>query len=109
MVSIMNDYVSKIILTANAMLQGVLQTALNEQENVDNSSIIIKSNRFIVDVHLTEFSIENAVKAADVFMEKTEFHYSAFYIRFNEGSRVRYRYASCKEDKEGFYCDIVIS
>ena len=59
MVSIMNDYVSKIILTANAMLQGVLQTALNEQENVDNSSIIIKSNRFIVHVHLTEFSIEN--------------------------------------------------
>lgn len=109
MVSIMNEYVSKINLTANAMTQGILNTALNEQAEVEQSSVLIKSNRYIVDVHLKDFSIENAVSVINTFMDKTRYHYSSFFIRFNEGNRVRYRYASCKEDKEGFYCDVVIS
>ena len=109
MVSIMNEYVSKINLTANAITQGILNTALSEQSEVEQSSVLIKSNRYIVDVHLKEFSVENAVSVINVFMDKTRFHYSAFFIRFNEGNRVRYRYASCKEDKDGFYCDVVIS
>ena len=109
MVSIMNNYVSNIKLSANEMTKGILLTALNDQDNIEKSSIIIKSNRFIVDVRLKEFSIEKAVDVVNYFMENTRYHYSAFFIRFNEGSRVRYRYASCKEDKDGFYCDIVIS
>lgn len=109
MVSVMNEYVSKINLTADALMQGVLQTALTEQAAIEKSSVLIKSNKYIVDIHLSSFSVENAVKAINFFMEKTRYHYSAFFIRFNEGDRVRYRYASCKENKEGFYCDIVIS
>lgn len=109
MVSVINDYVSNIKLSANDLTKGILMTALNDQDNIEKSSIIVKSNRFIVDIRLIEYSIENAVEAVNYFMERTRYHYSAFFIRFNEGSRVRYRYASCKEDKDGFYCDIVIS
>lgn len=109
MVSVMNEYVSKINLTADALMQGILQTALMEQSMIEKSSVLIKSNKYIVDIHLSEFSIENAVEVINAFMEKTRYHYSAFFVRFNEGDRVRYRYASCKENKEGFYCDIVIS
>lgn len=109
MVSVMNDYVSKINLSADAMTKGILHTALQEQQDVENSSILIKSNRYIVDIHLHDFSVEKAVAIMNQFMERTRYHYSAFFIRFNEGSRVRYRYASCKEDKEGYYCDVVIS
>ena len=109
MVTIMNEYVSKINLTANAMTQGILNTALMEQSEVEQSSVLIKANRYIVDVHLKNFSIENAVIVFNEFMIKTRYHYSAFFIRFNEGNRVRYRYASCKENKEGFYCDVIIS
>lgn len=114
MYSVMNEYVAKIKLTADAMTQGILKTALDENELSDNalidkSTITVKNNRFIVDIHLNEFSVENAVEIVNYFMERTRFHYSSFFIRFNEGSRVRYRYASCKENKEGFYCDIVIS
>ena len=109
MVSIMNDYVSKMNLTTNAITQGILNTALTEQDKVENSSILVKSNRYIVDIHLVDYSVDNAVSVVNKFMESTRYHYSAFFIRFNEGTRVRYRYASCKEDKEGFYCDVVIS
>lgn len=109
MVSIMNNYVSEINLSADVMTQGILNTALTEYSEINNSSVLIKSNRFIVDIHLHKFSIEDAAIIANDFMKKTGYHYSSFYIRFNEGNRVRYRYASCKENKEGFYCDIVIS
>lgn len=109
MVSILNNYVSEIKLSADVLTQGILKTALNEHDEIENSSVMIKSNRFIVDVHLYKFSVEAAAKLANAFMEETGYYYSSFYVRFNEGNRVRYRYASCKENKEGFYCDIVIS
>lgn len=109
MVSVMNDYVSKIKLISDPLTQGILQTAVNEQSGIEKNTILVKNNRFIVDIHLNIFSIENAVDVVNYFMERTRYHYSALFIRFNEGNRVRYRYASCKEDKEGFYCDIVIS
>ena len=119
MVSVMNDYVSKINLTSDPLTQGILQTSLDEcledsylsKEGIiiEKSTITIRNNRFIVDIHLKNFSVESAVDIINYFMEKTRYHYSAFFIRFNEGSRVRYRYASCKENKEGFYCDIIIS
>ena len=114
MFSIMNEYVSNIKLTADAMTQGILNTALEDNGSdgnslIEKSTITVRNNKFIVDIHLNEFSVENAVEAVNCFMEHTRYHYSSFYIRFNEGSRVRYRYASCKENKEGFYCDIIIS
>ena len=109
MVTIMNEYVSKINLTTDEITRGILNTALSEQDKVEASSVLIKSNRYIVDIHLIDYSVDNAVEVINQFMESTRYHYSAFFVRFNEGSRVRYRYASCKEDKEGFYCDVVIS
>ena len=109
MVSVMNDYVSKIKASADVMTQGIFQTALNENKNIDKSTITVRNNHFVVDIHLKDFSVEKAVDTVNEFMEKTRFHYSAFFIRFNEGSRVRYRYASCKENNEGFYCDVIIS
>ena len=109
MVTIMNEYVSKINLTTDEITRGILNTALSEQDKVEASSVLIKSNRYIVDIHLIDYSVDNAVEVINQFMESTRYHYSAFFVRFNEGSRVRYRYASCKEDKDGFYCDVVIS
>jgi hypothetical protein len=109
MISVMNEYVNNIKLKANDVTKAVLEAALMEDECVEKNSIIIKSNRYIVDIRLKEFTIEKAVKVMNHFMEGSRFHYSAFFVRFNEGSLVRYRYASCREDREGFYCDVMIS
>lgn len=108
MLSVMNDYVSKIRLTTNEITKGILNSSLAEHPNVNDCKIQIKANRYIVDIKLKVFSIEKATAVMNFFMEHTGYHYSSFYLRFNEGNMVRYRFASCKEDKEGFYCDVVI-
>ncbi len=108
MVSIMNDYVSKIHLQSDDMTKNILGAALFDLDDIQEKSIIIKSNRYIVDIKLETFSIENATTVMNYFMERTRYHYSAYFVRFNEGNMVRYRYASCKENREGFYCDVMI-
>lgn len=108
MVSIMNDYIAKIKLLSDDVTKSILNVSLTEQSDIEKSNVLIKSNRYIVDIQLKDFSVENAVTVMNFFMEKTRYHYSAYYIRFNEGSLVRYRYATCKENREGFYCDVVI-
>ncbi len=109
MVSVMNDYVNKIKLVSDDITKAIFDAALNGQESVEKHSILIKSNRYIVDIRLKEFSVENAVTIMNSFMENSRYHYSAYFIRFNEGNMVRYRYASCKENRDGFYCDVIIS
>ena len=108
MLTVMNDYVSKIHLLADDMTKNLLGSALIEQEEIEQSNILIKANRYIVDIKLKEYSMELATVVMNHFMECTRYHYSAYFVRFNEGDRVRYRYASCKENREGFYCDVVI-
>lgn len=109
MVSVMNEYVSKIQLSADDVTKGILHAAIHEIPNIDKESILVKSNRYIVDMKLKEYSVENAVAVMNTFMERTRYHYSAYFIRFNEGNMVRYRYATCKENREGFYCDVIIA
>ncbi len=108
MITIMNDYVSKIQLQADDMTKNLLGAALLEQSAIKKKSILIKGNRYIVDIELENFSVDNAITIMNHFMEATRYHYSAFFVRFNEGNMVRYRYASCKENREGFYCDVMI-
>lgn len=109
MVSLMNEYVANIILLADDMTKSILNAALMDQPNIENGNILIKANRYIVDIKLKRFTIEDAMIIMNHFMEYTRFHYSAYFIRFNEGNMVRYRYATCRENKEGFYCDVIIS
>ncbi len=108
MVSIMNEYLGKIHLQSNDLTKNILNVAINEESNIEKKSIVIKGNRFIVDIKLSDFSIETATHIMNQFMEQSRYHYSAFFLRFNEGNMVRYRYASCKENRDGFYCDVMI-
>lgn len=108
MISVMNEYISNIHMLVDDVTKSILNAALMEQSNIEKKSIIIKSNRYIVDIKLKNYSMENAISIMNHFMEQTRFHYSAYYIRFNEGNMIRYRYASCRENKDGFYCDVVI-
>lgn len=108
MISIMNEYLSKIHLYVDDLTKSILQTSLNSIELVENINVLTKSNRYIVDIKLEKFEIEEAVRIMNIFMEQTRFHYSAYFIRFNEGNLLRYRYATCKENKDGYYCDVMI-
>lgn len=108
MVSIMNEYVAKIHLQSDDMTKNLLSAALLDQTHIKETSIIIKGNRYIVDIQLESYSVEKAISVMNHFMEQSRYHYSSYFVRFNEGNMVRYRYASCKENREGFYCDVMI-
>ncbi|MDO5149630.1 MAG: hypothetical protein Q4D76_09575 [Oscillospiraceae bacterium] len=109
MVSVMNEYINKINLQTDDITKAIINAALYEQESIEKYNITVKSNRFIVDIHISSFEINKAVSVMNLFIQNCSFHYSSYYIRYNEGNLVRYRFATCKENKEGFYCDIIIS
>lgn len=108
MVSIMNEYVAKIQLQSDDMTKNLLNAALMDCADIDEKSILIKGNRYIVDIKLSTYTVESAIAVMNHFMEGSRYHYSSYFVRFNEGNMVRYRYASCKENREGFYCDVMI-
>ena len=108
MVNVMNEYISKINLSTDEVTRGILKVPLSGQKDLLENTILIKSNRYIVDIRMKHFAVDAAVSIMNHFMENTRYHYSAFYIRFNEGNMVRYRYATCRENRDGFYCDVVI-
>lgn len=109
MITFMNQYISKITLMSDDLTKNLLIAALKNNEIITSISVIVRNHKFIVDIKLKNFSVENVTTAMNIFMERTRYPYSSLYVRLNEGNRIRYRYASCKEDKEGFYCDVVIS
>ncbi len=109
MITYMNQYVDKIHLISDDITKNLFIAALRMDEAVEEFNVIIRNAKFIVDIKLKHYSIQQVTKTMNQFMEATRYPYSAFYLRFNEGSQIRYRYASCKEDKSGFYCDVIIS
>lgn len=109
MVSILNQYVSNIELIYDDITKNIILAALKDNSDVDTVTVLIKNNKFIVDIHLKEFTIEHVTSTMNRLMDRTRFPYSAFFIRYNERNQVRYRYATCKENKQGFYCDVVFN
>lgn len=109
MINLMNQYISNINLKADDMSKQIFITAVKNQDNVQDISVIIRNNKYIVDIKLVTFSEDKVIQMMNCFMESTRYAYSSFYLRFNEGNQIRYRYASLKENKDGFYCDVVFS
>ena len=102
MYKIMNAYMSKVQLQSGPELQQRLCDIVNSIKEIKS---------FSVTEHFKQFAI-NMKKAAAVFHElqgKIASPYSAFYVRFNEGRCVRYRFITCREDKQGIYCDFIFS
>ena len=55
---------------------------------------------------------DNILVEAEIFNminSNISYDYSSFYVRFNEGSCVRYRYITSSENKDAIYCDIIFS
>jgi len=108
MITIMNEYISKIKLQTDSITKAVIENTLSSSEYVSKYTIQTKVNKFVIDIHLNEFDINKAVDFMNYFVQNCSYHYSSYYLRFNEGNSVRYRFATCKENKEGFSCEIII-
>ena len=109
MFRVFNEYLKYIQLSTEPEIECAFNHYLADCKGLKNYCVTIHYNRFVVDVKLNKFSLEQAQKQFQKLMDAVGYPYSRMFVRFNEGSVVRYRYASCKETKLGFYCDIVYS
>ena len=80
-----------------------------KDDNIGSITVNVSFNKYIVDIRLKDYSIENADKYFRYLISAISYPYSHISIRYNENTRVKYRFATCKEDKTGIYMDIVYS
>lgn len=100
---------SKVNLISDSWIQEKIEGFLKDYEAVDYYTVKVSHNIYVVDIKLTNYSVDEAKCVFDSFNQAVSYPYSALYVRFNEGKCVRYRYLTSKEDKEAFYCDLIIS
>lgn len=109
MFRVINEYMTKVKLCSNENIYRRLDSYLNECDDVEYHNVKVSHNIYVVNIKLKEYTISAAEKLFCDFNYNIAYPYSALYVRFNEGSCVRYRYLTSKENKDAFYCDIIIS
>lgn len=109
MYKVINEYLGKVNLQANDEIYHRIKNYVEDIDEVRACTITVNFKRYIVDIRLEKFNVDTAKLVFDKFNQGISYPYSSMYVRFNEGSCVRYRYMTSKENKEAFYCDIVIS
>ena len=107
MFRVMNDYMKEIKLHVSEEFYNTMRDFLEQHPEVASYCITVNYNRYIVDIKLKEFHIDVARSVYQELINTIAYPYSEFSVRYNEGRAVRYRYATCAENKEGYYCDIV--
>lgn len=109
MFRVINEYMSKVNLQSNDEIYNRLTGYLKNCSDIEYSTVTVSHNIYVVDIKTKKFSISFAEKIFNDFNSNVSYPYSALHIRFNEGKCVRYRYITSKENKDAFYCDIIIS
>lgn len=109
MYKVINEYLSMIKINENEEIHGRLVNFLDHCELIKKYSVNVNFQRYVVDIKLKDFSIDNSVECFNRFNQSVAYPYSEMHIRFNEGNCIRYRYITSMESKDGFYCDIIIS
>ncbi len=109
MFRIMNEYLSKVYLMTSDDIQRRLNDLLDKLEGITRKSVNINFNRYVVDIHLEDFSVEEAGKYFRIIENELAYPYSSMSLRYNEGDRVSYRFITCMENKTGYYMDIIFS
>lgn len=107
MYKIINEYMSKINMLANDEIYERITACLKEKESVSDFSLSVSYNHYVLDVRIKDYSVPRASGIFCEIQDDIAYPYSAIYIRFNEGQCVRYRFLTCKENKDGFYCDMI--
>ncbi len=109
MFRVVNEYMAKLSIITDDSVKASMDEYLSKCELVDNYCININFNRYIVDIRMKKYSVDNADKLFREFVSATAYPYSHISVRYNEDVRVRYRLCTCKENKEGVYMDVIIS
>ncbi|MBQ8983732.1 MAG: hypothetical protein IJ079_09100 [Lachnospiraceae bacterium] len=109
MFRVFNEYIKYIELSTAPDVECAFNQYLATCKGLKSYCVTIHYNRLVVDIKLNKFGVEQAEKQFTKLSNAVGYAYSQMYVRYNEGTVIRYRYASCQEDKTGFCCDVVFS
>lgn len=108
MYKVINDYMSKMNMMANSEITGRISGCLSDISEITKYTLSVNFMRYILDIYVKDFDVSQAASVFCKIQNAISYPYSSFHVRYNEGKCVRYRFLTCKENKDGFYCDIVI-
>ncbi|MBQ8950012.1 MAG: hypothetical protein IJ065_02470 [Eubacterium sp.] len=109
MFRVLNEYIGRLTLQLDENLIHRVEEVIMKDKSTNTVNINVSFNKYIVDVRMKEFSVEEADRAFRQLECSVAYPYSHISARFNESTRVKYRFATCKEDKTGIYMDVVYS
>ncbi len=109
MYKVINEYTAKVNLQANDEIYNRITSFLRDITEIKKVSISVSFQRYVLDIKLHKFSVKLAAEIFNMINSNISYDYSSFYVRFNEGSCVRYRYITSSENKDAIYCDIIFS
>ena len=109
MYKIMNAYMSKVQLQTGPELQQRLCDIVNSIKEIKSFSVTEHFKQFAIDMKLESCWVERAGAVFHEMQGRVASASSCVYGGFNEGRCVRYRFITCKEDKQGIYCDFIFS
>lgn len=109
MYKVINEYTSKVNLQANDDIYNKITDILNDITEIKKLGVSVSFSRYVLDIKLYNYSVQLASDIFSIINTKLSYFYSSFYVRFNEGSCVRYRYITSNENKDAIYCDIIFS
>lgn len=109
MYKVINEYTSKVNLQANEKIYNSIYKLLKDITEIKTISISDNFNRYVLDIKLYAFSVDKAAQVFNYLNNGISYSYSSLFVRYNEGSCVRYRYITSNENKDAIYCDIIFS
>ena len=109
MYRVMNEYLAKVKLTIDQRFSKETDLFLADCPEVIKYCINVNYNKYVVDVHLKDFSVDAADRLFCQLASRIANPYSHMSLRYNEGNCVRYRFVTCNEEKTAYYMDLVLS
>jgi len=107
MFRVINEYLSKVNLQSNDQIYNMITSYLAGNKDILKYTVTVNFKRYMLDIKLKDYSVDNVVKMFNDLIEHISYPYSSMHVRFNEGKCVRYRYITCNENKNAFYCDMI--
>lgn len=107
MYKIINEYMSKINMIADEEVTNRISDCLSDLEEIKLYTLTVNYKHYVLDIYIHDYSVEEAANVFTKIQNAISYPFSSIHVRFNEGQCVRYRFMTCKENKDGFYCDIV--
>ncbi len=109
MYRVMNEYLARVHLEIDQTFSQKMDLFLSNRKEIKKYCINVNYNKYVVDVHLKKFSIEEADHFFCELASGIAYPYSHMSLRYNEEKQIRYRFVTCNEEKNGVYMDLVLS